>query len=137
MRCPDIPTGWILVEEDIWKDLPDNGWRHLQDAYEAYLIAGRHVPPPSFEKQSSTSTCGGPSRGEDKTTLMDSIHDLQNLFVSDDPNRVNLTIPFRQYEHNMAKAPYAMARHPALAKPLLTCLVNPCIFPPTVILCIR
>ncbi|HVP12034.1 MAG TPA: hypothetical protein VMV94_12705, partial [Phycisphaerae bacterium] len=110
--APKFLRGWILVEENIWRDLPDNSGRHLQDAYEAFLLdrskrAATELREAVFDLQLQA----GRATGDDKTALMDSIHDLHKLLVPGDPDRANLALSYEQYERALAKACYAMARH--------------------------
>ena len=53
----------------------------------------------------------GRATGDDKTALMDSIHGLESLLVSDDHSQANLTLPYRRYDRAIANACYALARH--------------------------
>ena len=83
--APAFEPGWVLVEEDIWTGLPDSAGRHLHNAYEAFLqkrseqAAGEiHRAIFDLELQAGRAT------GDDKTALMDSIHGLESLLVSDD-----------------------------------------------------
>ena len=110
--APAFEPGWVLVEEDIWTGLPDSAGRHLHNAYEAFLqkrseqAAGEiHRAIFDLELQAGRAT------GDDKTALMDSIHGLESLLVSDDHSQANLTLPYRQYDRAIANACYALARH--------------------------
>ena len=110
--APAFEPGWVLVEEGIWKDLPDSAGRHLHDAYEAVIqqaaekaATALHGAIFDLELQAGRAT------GDDKTALTDSIRELQALLVSGDATRADLTLSTRDYFRSFADACYALARH--------------------------
>jgi hypothetical protein len=110
--APAFEPGWVLVEEDVWTDLPDSTGRHLHNAYEAFL----HKRSEQAANELHQAIFGlelqaGRATGDDKTALMDSIHGLEALLVSYDHTQADLTLPYRQYDRAMANACYALARH--------------------------
>lgn len=110
--APAFEPGWVLVEDDIWTDLPDSAGRHLHNAYEAFLHrkseqAASEIRRAVFDLELQA----GRATGSDKTDLMDAIHGLEGLLVSYDQTRANLELSYQQYDHAIADACYALARH--------------------------
>ncbi|MBN2446973.1 MAG: hypothetical protein JXO22_09620 [Phycisphaerae bacterium] len=110
--APEIEPGWVLVDEDIWTDLPDSAGRHLHDAYGAYLQgraqqAATEINRAIFDLELQA----GRATGEDRATLLSSIRDLGDLLVTHDQARANLELSRHQYDHAIAGASYALARH--------------------------
>jgi hypothetical protein len=110
--APAIEPGWVLVDEGIWTDLPDSAGRHLHNAYEAYIQrqseqAATEIHRAIFDLELQA----GRATGADRTALMDSIHDLEGLLVSYDHADANLELSRERYDHAIAGACYALARH--------------------------
>ena len=110
--APAIDPGWVLVEEDIWTDLPDSAGRHLHNVYEAYLQrrperAATEIHRAIFDLELQA----GRAKGEDRTALMNSIHNLEGLLVPSDHTRARLGVPRQQYGRVIAGACYALAEH--------------------------
>ncbi|MGD8451646.1 MAG: hypothetical protein PVJ57_07485 [Phycisphaerae bacterium] len=110
--APVIEPGWLLVDEDIWTDLPDSAGRHLHNVYEAYLQrrpeqAAIEIHRAIFDLELQA----GRATGDDRATLMSSIDDLEALLAEHNPAHANLGLPRLQFDHTIANACYALARH--------------------------
>lgn len=110
--APAIEPRWVLVDEDIWTDLPDSTGRHLHNAYEAYLQrrseqAATEIHRAIFDLELQA----GRATGDDKTALMDSIRGLEALLGPYDQASAKLDLSYQQYDHAIANACYALARH--------------------------
>ena len=110
--APPFEPGWVLVENDIWTDLPDSAGRHLHNAYEAFMRkhaehAAREIHNAVFDLELQA----GRATGDDRTALMDAIHDLEGLLLNDDDSRADLKLPCSRYDHAVANACYALAQH--------------------------
>ena len=110
--APDVEPGWVLVDEDIWTELPDSAGRHLHNVYEAFLqhrseqaATEIHLAIFDLELQAGRAT------GEDRDELMGSIQMLEGLLVPHDPVRASLELSRQRYDHAIAGASYALARH--------------------------
>jgi hypothetical protein len=110
--APAFDPDWVLVEEDLWTDLPDGAGRHLHDAYEAFLQKRSEQAAAQIHKAIfDLELQAGRATGGDKAALMGSIHGLEALLVSSDDTEANLNLPYRQYDRAIASACYALARH--------------------------
>jgi hypothetical protein len=110
--APVIGPGWVLVEEDIWTDLPDSAGRHLHNAYEAYLQRSLERTATQIRKAVfDLELQAGRATGDDRAALMDAIHDLEGLLAPHDHTRAIVDLPRERYDRAIAGACYALARH--------------------------
>ena len=110
--APAIDPGWVLVDEDIWTDLPESAGHHLHNAYEAYLQhrsaqAATELHKAIFDIELQV----GRATGDDKAALMQSIRGLEALLAPYDPADAELSLSYQKYDYAMANACYALARH--------------------------
>ena len=110
--APECEPGWVLVEDDIWTELPNSAGQHLSNAYEAYLQrqagqAASEIHRAVFDLELQA----GRAIGKDRTELTDAIGDLKALLNAEDSTQANLKLSHATYEQAIAGACYALAKH--------------------------